>query len=354
MRENIYYWKCDSPLDSESKKNYNSKYELADISSEVERVCVDVFGEKPQKVASSGSAGNHYGYIVTYPNRDYFFRADDGLIDDDYMLVESEVMKLVAEHGIPVPKVFHTDVSRRKVPFKFQILQMCPEKDLNKHHQKGNLDISSVAFQLGAILAKLHSISKPGFGFINSDHLAETGELIGLNTDYPSYFNTRLDSHMAYLVDNELISANLAKRIESAISANSHLLEIDRGSLTHRDIAFWNILGTETAITAIIDWDDVVIGHPADDFSILTCFYDEEMIERVKEGYVTLTALPTDFDSVRWLHTLRNMLWKMMIRHYMGYFEQSGDFFILNDDNRGSLYDFTLAKIESALSRLKL
>jgi aminoglycoside phosphotransferase (APT) family kinase protein len=354
MRESIYYWKCDSPLDHESKRRYNSKYELADISGEVERVCSDFFGAKPAEIAPAGADGNHYGYVVEYPDARYFFRADDGLTEDDYMIVESAVMRIVAERGVPVPKVFHTDVSMREVSFRFQILQMMEEKDLNKHYQNKTLDVDAVGFQLGAILAEIHSIEKPGFGFVDSAVLADSGGIAGLNGDYASYFNTRLDTHLAYIVDNELISAELADDIQAAISANSDVLELPRGCLTHRDIAFWNILGTETQITAVIDWDDAVIGHPADDFGILTCFYDENVISAVKRGYESVRTPPSGFERARWLHALRNMLWKMMIRHYMGYFDQSGDFFILNDDNRGSLYDFTLSKIKESLRRVRL
>ena len=353
MRENIYYWKCDSPLENSEKRGYNDKYEHADISERVIEVCSDVFGSPPAKVATSGSEGNHYGYIVDYPERRYFFRADDGRTEDDYMLAESAVMSLTASSGVPVPEVFHTDVTMECAPFRFQILQMFDEKDLNKLQQRKLLDVEKVAEQLGGILATLHSIVKPGFGFLNTELLQSTNEIVGLNSDYHSYFFTRLDEHIAYLVDNELLDRSVAAEVENAISAAEDALELTAGCLTHRDIAFWNILGTPTEIKAVIDWDDVVIGHPADDFGILTCFYDEDVISVVKRGYETVSPLPAEFDRVRWLHALRNMLWKMMIRHYMGYFEQTGDFFILNDDNRGSLYDFTLRKIIMALDNLR-
>ena len=73
----------------------------------------------------------------------------------------------------------------------------------------------------------------------------------------------------------------------------------------------------------------------------------------MKKGYQTEQALPENLDIKLPLYTLRNMLWKAMIRHYMGYFEQTGNFFILNDDNRGSLRQFTIDKIMTALEMLK-
>jgi hypothetical protein len=70
----------------------------------------------------------------------------------------------------------------------------------------------------------------------------------------------------------------------------------------------------------------------------------------VKEGYRSVRPLPEPFALRMNLYTLRNLLWKMMVRHYMGYFEETGNFYILNADNRASLREFTLGKIEAALA----
>jgi hypothetical protein len=74
------------------------------------------------------------------------------------------------------------------------------------------------------------------------------------------------------------------------------------------------------------------------------------MIRYVKKGYASLRPLPEPFDLRMNLYTLRNMLWKAMVRHYMGYFEETGSFYMLNADNRASLRDFTLGRIAAALA----
>ncbi len=129
-RENIYYWKSDNPLPLEERRIYNNKYEQADISKDVELVAESFFG-RPVVVKSTGSAGNHYAYTLDVGDEKYFFRAADDRIDDDYILAESAVMRLLAQHNVPVPEVITVDISREAVPFRFQILEWREEKCLN-------------------------------------------------------------------------------------------------------------------------------------------------------------------------------------------------------------------------------
>jgi aminoglycoside phosphotransferase (APT) family kinase protein len=40
---------------------------------------------------------------------------------------------------------------------------------------------------------------------------------------------------------------------------------VDRESLVHNDMVFHNVLADEDGITAILDWEQAAIGHPAED-----------------------------------------------------------------------------------------
>lgn len=111
MRTNIYYWKCDNPLSVEEKLVYNDKYKLADISETVLNISTLNFKEKPLKVESTGSSGNHYAYRIMFKDKTYFFRSDDGKIDDDYMDAERKAIELSKKAGVLVPEVLFTDTS---------------------------------------------------------------------------------------------------------------------------------------------------------------------------------------------------------------------------------------------------
>ena len=77
--------------------------------------------------------------------------------------------------------------------------------------------------------------------------------------------------------------------------------------------------------------------------------YCDELVDgapRFTLDYVIDTQRPA-------IDTLRDMLWKAMIRHAMGYFEQDADFF-LNANNTGlSLKDLTIRKIIQTIEQLE-
>ena len=124
-------------------------------------------------------------------------------------------------------------------------------------------------------------------------------------------------------------------------------------SIVHKDLAFWNMIGRPDAIRAIVDWDDVIAGDPVDDLAILKCFYNDDIFLPLLEGYREVAPLPDLFYPKLWLYLVRNMLWKAVIRSFMGYFDMTGDFFILSPDNRTSLRQFTLDRLRMGIHELQ-
>lgn len=355
MRHNIYYWKCDNPLTSAQKKRvyFKDKYQRRDLTDTVAAACRRVFGSPSTRVEPMHVDGNHAAFVVRHGGRDYFFRADDGSSDDDYMLAESAVMRLADSAGVPVPRVLHTDVSRSHSPFRFQIMEYIPDASLNVHHKQGTLDLEAVARQLGRYLRRCHAIPLAGFGFIDTREYQRTGTVRGLDSAYPDYFHKRLADHLKYLRQHTFLSDAACAEIQHLFQRHESRLQRPQGMLVHRDPAFWNILGTPDRITAIIDWDDAVSGDPADDLGILFCFHDDRFLDTVLAEYASAGSLDEDFMLRIRLHTLRNMLWKTKIRHALGYFEKSRDFFLNTPDVQSSLKEDTLHRLQTALDRVR-
>ena len=355
MRESIYYWKCDSPHSVAEKKQtyFKEKYDRGGLGEAVSQACKNFFGSSPQEVAPLRVDGNHTAFIVTHAGQKFFFRADDGAGDDDYMLAESALMRLAGEAGVPVPKVHHTDVSRTRCPFRFQLMDCCPDPCLNVHHRNGTLAMESVALQLGQHLRRLHSVRLDGFGFIDTERLARTGQLHGLDRSYPDYFHKRYEDHLGYLRQHALLSDDDCADVHRQFQRHLPRLQHTQGVLVHRDMALWNVLGTLDRVTAIIDWDDAVSGDPADDVGILGCFYDDTFMDRILHGYWGDAAVPDDFRCRVWMHTLRNMLWKTKIRHSLGYFDKGSDFFLNTPGVQRSLREHTLNILHTALINVR-
>jgi fructosamine-3-kinase len=353
MRTNIYYWKCDNPLPVEAKLRYNEKYALADITPQVWQAATTHFSREPIDVSATGSQGNHYTYLIRYPDQTYFFRADDGQLDDDYMAAENAAMTLARQHGVSVPTVYHTDTSRTTIPVRYQILECVAGKSINAFHQNGTLDKARVARQAGAMIAKLHAIHLPGYGFFNTDQLRQSDQIIGLDATHRDYFYKRLDDHLRFLRDSEFLTPQTIDDIQLLFQRNESLLNVACGSLVHKDLAFWNMMGTASDLSAIIDWDDVIIGDPVDDLAILKCFYNDDIFEPLLQGYQEQSPLPDLFYPKLWMYLVRNILWKAVVRTFMNYFKMDGNFFILNQDNRQSLHQFTHDRLELGIRELR-
>jgi len=152
MRTDIYYWKCDNPLPAEQKRVYNDKYAQADITNAVTEIATDFLSGPPDAVKPTGSAGNHYAYLIDHDGKKFFFRSDDGKLNDDYMLAEQAAMELAKRHGVPVPKLLACDVTMSRHPVRYQIFEYVPFPDLNTHDRAGNLNREAVGQQMGDIL----------------------------------------------------------------------------------------------------------------------------------------------------------------------------------------------------------
>ncbi len=354
MRTDIFYWKCDSPIPVEQKKNhfFHDKYTPETRESTAQAVH-DFLGHAPDQLEIMKSDGNHLTAIFTCGPDKYLFRADEGhAIDDDYILAESAVMNLLHEAGLPVPPVHQTDISMEKYPFRFQIMDFMPFPCLNKFAKEGTLAEMAIAGQAGRFLARLHDLHYPGYGFFNTEILAREKRLVGLDDSAGAYFDKRLDDHIGYLSMHGLIDGAKEERIRTAFQKAAPLLAAVPGSLLHRDFAYWNILGTADRIASVIDWDDSVSGDPADDFGIVNCFLSPELVGRMLETYSETRAIDESFKLRIHLHTVRNMLWKTMIRHYMGYFDMGKDFFLSRNDGM-SLKEYTLRKVDAELETLE-
>lgn len=58
---------------------------------------------------------------------------------EHFLFAESAVMNLLNKLGMPVPRVYETDVSKKKYPFMWQIMEFVRYPNLNKFHKAGTL-----------------------------------------------------------------------------------------------------------------------------------------------------------------------------------------------------------------------
>lgn len=349
-RRNIYYWKSDRLFASGNTRKTDTAA-LDEIGMQVKDYLSTYFKKDPLSVVPAHGQGNHITFIAKYVDGDYFVRLENGPEGDNYMAIESHVMKTVRDRGIPCPRIYLTDVSRTAVPFAIQVMERINYTDLNQHTLNRQLDTSAIAFEIGKFIAHWQAITPDGFGLFDVKAFLDRGTLQGYHRRYADYFMLNFDQHVDFLVKKGFLAPAQYEQIWAAVREHESLLQLERGCLVHKDLAFWNILGDERRIAAFIDWDDAISGDPVDDLSLLACFHPGDVVSAAVDGYREINALPDDFVPRFWLHLLRNMLFKAVIRVRGNYFDMPGDFF-MNNGGSNRLRQFTLERIESACEGL--
>ena len=318
-RRDIHYWKCDRPAAFHGTAPRTlPEPERQELLASALR---EHFGARHLDLQPGSGQGNHLTWLAEIDGLRLFVRVEDGPEGDGHLAVESAVLERVRAEGVAVPKVFGWDASRTRLPFAWQALERIEAPDLNHWQRRGELQVQAVAGEIGAAVARWQGVQLPGFG-VPDEHLG------GHCPSYADYFLLRLDAHLGFLADRGFFDVTQCREIESAIEGHSGLLGLAQGCLVHKDLALWNILGGPDHIAAFIDFDDAISGDPMDDLSLLACFHDAAFLRGAFAGYASVRPLPADALPRFWLHLLRNMVVKAVIRVGAGYFERDDGFFL--------------------------
>ncbi len=342
-RRDIYYWKCDRPAafhGTQTRGEADTNL-LPQLQEELQRH----FDTKGVVLSPGAGQGNHLTWNAEVDGKRLFIRVENGPENDAHLAVESALLDQVRAAGVVTPRVFGCDASRSRVPFAWQALERISAPDLNHWFKQGTLELPKIAFEIGAAVAKWQAITFEGFGVLD-EHLR------GFRTSYSDYFHLRLDEHLRFLTARGFLTN--ADEIRAEIETHRGLLDLPHGCLVHKDLALWNILGTRDQISAFIDFDDAICGDPMDDLSLLACFHDAAFLLRAFEGYESVRVLPEHHLRRFWLHLLRNMIVKAVIRVGAGYFDRDDGFFLISSGSSGAtLRETTLSKLATALRGLR-
>lgn len=351
-RRDIYYWKCDRPAAFHGTEDQR---DVSSMSHLLLGVLKEFYSGKTVELRHAGGQGNHVTWIAQVDGADLFVRVEDGPEQDDYIEVESFLLAEVRSLGIPSPRVHVVDASRRQVPFAWQVMDCIACPDINQLYKEGKLNLEAAASQIGAAVAQWQGMQPAGYGPFDPEVLRTQGHLQGFHRRYEDYYRLNLEKHLRFLLARGFLVSSEVEVILDAVERHRALLDLAHGCLVHKDLALWNILGTEAEIVAFIDWDDAVSGDPMDDLSLLGCFYDGAVLARALEGYASVRPLPENYRRRFWLHLLRNMIVKAVIRVGAGYFDRSDGFFLIGAGSSGAdLKAFTRARLLRALDGLQV
>ena len=342
-RRDIYYWKCDRPAAFHGTQTRGVAD--ANLAAQLEIELCRHFDTKNVVLSPGAGQGNHLTWNADVDGKPLFIRVENGPENDAHLAVESALLDRVRAAGVVTPRVFGCDASRSRVSFAWQALERIEVPDLNQWFKQGTLEVPKIAFKIGEAVAKWQTITLDGYGVLDE-------QLRGYRSSYADYFHLRLDEHLHFLKTRGFLANT--NEILAEIENHRALLDLPQGCLVHKDLALWNILGTRDAIAAFIDFDDAISGDQMDDLSLLACFHDAAFLQRAFEGYQSIRSLPEHHLRRFWLHLLRNMIVKAVIRVGAGYFDRDDGFFLIGSGSSGaSLREITLSRLALALRGLR-
>ncbi len=351
-RTDIYYWKCDRAAAFHGIEAVRPDSPL--MESQLRHALEKRFPDTPITLRPANGQGNHRTFRLTLGAWEAFVRTEDGPEHDNYFAAESLIITELHARGLPVPRCLAYDCDRTDTPFAWQVLEFIPWSDLNQSNKDGTLSVEEFAPSIGEAVARWQYLRPQGFGPFSASEARDRRSLIGLHENYEHYYMLNLMKHLDFLVAHSFFTDTQAATVLGAIESHRDLLDIPRGCLVHKDLALWNILGSPLGIVAFIDWDDAISGDPMDDLSLLGCFHDATVLERAMAGYARVRPLPENHVPRFWLHLLRNMLVKAVIRVGGGYFHRTDSFFLIGSGATGAdLEAGTYSRIETALRGLR-
>ncbi len=371
-RPDIYYWKCDRPCAFHGTETRGqSPTADQDIAGQLCGELRRALATDAVQLVPATSQGIHRTWTARVAERELFVRVDDSADGGCRLEMESAIMGVVRHVGLPVPQVHACDASRQRVPFAWQAIDRLPYPDLNHWFKAGTLDCAAIPWTLGRDVARWQAVRSQerelsdertplpapkltGFGPFDWEAWQRGEGLRGFHRSYADYFYVRLDVHLDFLVGEQFLTPEQRHQIASEIAAHRDCLQIEQGCLVHKDLALWNVLGQPDRVVAYIDFDDAIAGDPLDDLSLLACFHDAAWMEQAFAGYQSVLPFPAQHRRRFWLHLLRNMIVKAVIRLGAGYFRRDSAFFLIASGGSGEqLRQFTLDRIAIALAGLR-
>jgi aminoglycoside phosphotransferase (APT) family kinase protein len=236
---------------------------------------------------------------------------------DDSLTLEAHFSHALAAFGVPRPAILAVDLSRRRCPVDFMILEEAPGMSLAALDDDDER-LTPLLRDLGRVMARLHRVPiDEGFGLLDPRSTV-IDRLLGSCETWDNYLQTRLTSHVKTCVSIGAITPGEGWGIEALFEAHRGLFTDTRPSLLHGDPGNHNVFGANGRVTGLIDWEDALAGDPIFDVAFWATFHPERRHTAFVQGYSELIELPEDFDQRFWLYYLRISLAKTVVRHRLG------------------------------------
>ncbi|MBF0283998.1 MAG: aminoglycoside phosphotransferase family protein [Magnetococcales bacterium] len=249
---------------------------------------------------------------------------------DPRLPLEEQLTRRLRQAGIPAAPILHTDISRRHAPWDWQMLAPAAGRPLTEL-EGDESTLLQLLERLGAMMARLHrALPVTGAGWPDpwswsdapADAPREARPLRGLFPQWTDYLTRCLDDHLRRLTDDQLLTPEEARTIAShfATFASSPVAP----GLLHGDPGSHNAFHQAGEISALLDWDDALIGDPWYDVAFWATFHPERRYGAFLRGYLGGRAWSPEEARRFRLYHLRITLAKIVHRQRFSYADLPG------------------------------
>lgn len=310
-QQKIFFQKADIFLSG-------NKFDLLNVNLNEDVAIPKIFAELGEGVKETTLLERstlHKVFKVRTEKSRYALRVN--LLNDLYMefnfYIEDWVLKQLSGRELSNLKVCKIDISRKEVPFDYEIMDWAEGVTLYDLAKKQDLS-EDLLFKLGQVIGKLHQIKLRNFGPLNVESIFNNcGE--GIYNLWSDYVLKNFNKHLIFCLQKGIIDQSLNKKIVELLD-NKRIPNLGNPVLLHGDIANHNVFTDGKNITALIDWEDCLSGDPVYDIAYYGTgtFNHPDWYDTFLSGYKSINVLPDDFYYRYWVYFLRISIAKAIIR----------------------------------------
>jgi aminoglycoside phosphotransferase (APT) family kinase protein len=189
---------------------------------------------------------------------------------------EAHVYRLLAAHGVvPVPTILRVEADTTVIGRAFTVMSRLPGIPLSQSHVA---DLADVYRQLGRLLATVHAVPQPDFGYLTTQVLDPVPD----NTTYMGrQFARKLHEFLELQGDSRLHD-----RVQTYVAAHSDLFaRCAVPVLCHNDVHAGNVLVEDGRITGLIDVENALAGDPWLDLAKADYYCRHDQLSTLLDGY---------------------------------------------------------------------
>ena len=292
QRRTIFYLKTDLPV---------ADRRLRELAAEAERELTARTPLVAGLVEELGFAGTvsplargsfHVVHRVAQPDgRSLVVRSTlSGLFADDHgVAAEAHVRRWLAGSGVSelVPAVHATGWHSRGAPFDFAVQAYVAQPSIAVQGDALLDENANLLAGMGEVLRSVHAVEGEGAGPVDFGCDDNASALRGMHAHWRDYITLRLQDHVRICTDAALIDARVADRILNRFELLDASLQDRPMRLLHGDPGIHNFCADPASgrITALLDWEDVLVGDPLFEVAMVATFQPERRMPAFLAGY---------------------------------------------------------------------